>query len=214
SINGAGTLRIGSNYFPSGTNNFTSTSGSTVEYYDWAADGVFPTTPVTYYNLTLTHSLATSRIISFGSAATTINGSFVMSCSGTSLTFQLGDVVGTARSLAFNGDVTIGFGCTMNVLAASTVAHTLTCAGNFTNNGTVDLTNLADYSATATNKANVTFNGAADKILTINSVNTSFGNFTINKGTDQTFILSVVCSVAGTTPFDGNLSNNMITLTS
>ncbi len=213
SINGSGTLRVKSNYFPTGTNNFTTSTGSSVEYYDWSADALLPTSPVTYYNLTISHSLASSRIVTFGSAATTINGNFELVCTGTGLTFRLGDVVGTSRSLIFNGDVTIGSSCTMDVLAGTTTNHTLTCAGNFTNNGTLDLQNNADYAAAATNKANITFNGAADKILAINSSNTSFGNFTLDKGTDQTFILSVTCSVAGTSPFDGNLSNNMITLT-
>ncbi|MBK6834346.1 MAG: T9SS type A sorting domain-containing protein [Bacteroidetes bacterium] len=212
SINGLGTLRIGASYFPTGTNNFTTSVGSSVEYYDWASNTTLPTNVTTYYNLTLSHSLASTRTFTFGSAATTINGNFVLDCAGTGLVFQLGDVIGTVRTLVFNGDVTIGTNCTMNVLAGTTVTHSITCAGNFTNNGTLDLQNNADYTAGA-NTASITFNGAADKILSINAAATSFGSFTLNKGIDQTFILSVVCTVAGTAPFDGNLGNNMITLT-
>ena len=212
SINGLGTLRVGASYFPTGTNNFTTSVGSSVEYYDWAANTTLPTNVTTYYNLTLSHSLVSTRTFIFGSAATTINGSFVIDCTGTGLIFQLGDVTGTTRTLVFNGDVTIGASCTMNVLAGTTATHSITCAGNFTNNGTLDLQNNADYTAGA-NTASITFNGAEDKILSINSAATSFGSFTLNKGIDQTFILSVVCTVAGTAPFDGNLGNNMITLT-
>jgi len=213
SINGTGTLRVGASYFPTGTNNFTTSTGSSVEYYDWAANTTLPTNVTTYYNLTLSHSLASTRTFTFASAATTVNGNFILDCTGTGLVFQLGDVVGTARSLIFNGDVTIGANCTMNVLAGTTVTHSITCAGNFTNNGTVDLQNNADYSATVTNTSTITFNGSADKVLTLNTSTISFGGFTLDKGTDQTFILSVVCTVAGTTPFDGRIGNNMIVLT-
>lgn len=213
SINGLGTLRVAASYFPTGTNNFTTSIGSSVEYYDWAADNTLPTNLTTYYNLTLSHSLASTRTFSFGSAATTVNGNFILDCAGTGLVFQLGDVIGTARTLVFNGDVTIGTNCTMNVLAGTTVTHSITCAGNFTNNGTLDLQNNADYSATVTNTSTITFNGSSDKVLTINSSATSFGGFTLNKGSDQTFILSVLCTVAGTTPFDGRIGNNMIVLT-
>jgi fibronectin-binding autotransporter adhesin len=204
SINGAGKLRVaGAPYFPTGINNFTTTTGSTVEYYDWTADAVLPTGPVTYYNLTLTHTLGTTRIMKFGSAATTVNGNFIMSCSGTALKFQIGDVTGTARSLTFNGDVTIGTNCTMNVLAGTTVTHTMTCAGNFTNNGTLNLQNNANYSTTVTNTCTITFTGAANSTLALGaSSTTSFAAFKVNKGIDQTYILSVTSLVASA-PFNG-----------
>lgn len=90
SINGLGTLRVGASYFPTGTNNFTTSVGSSVEYYDWAANTTLPTNVTTYYNLTLSHSLASTRTFIFGSAATTINGNFILDCTGTGLVFSDG----------------------------------------------------------------------------------------------------------------------------
>jgi fibronectin-binding autotransporter adhesin len=212
-LEGEGTLRIGASYFPTATtNNFITVNGGTVEYYNFGAPTTLPATPTTYYNLTLSNSTVTNYTMNLGSALTVLGNFNITATSTGTLTFGIGNDVSTSRALVFNGNVTVGALCTLNISAGSTALHTISMAGNFTINGTVDLTNNADYAANTLGAASLTFTGLSDNTVSINNVSTSFYSFIVNKGVDQTFTLNVTASVA-TSPFDGFNSNNMITLT-
>ncbi len=212
-LEGEGTLRIGASYFPTTTtNNFITVNGGTVEYYNFGAPTTLPTTPTTYYNLTLSNSTVSNYTMNLGSALNVL-GNFNIAASSTgTLTFGIGNDVSTARTLVFSGNVTVGTSCTMGIGAVSTALHSVSMAGNFTINGTVDLTNNADYAANTLGAASLVFTGLSDNTVSINNTNTSFYSFNVNKGVDQTFILSVTATVA-TSPFDGVSGGNMITLT-
>jgi fibronectin-binding autotransporter adhesin len=212
-LEGEGTLRIGASYFPATTtNNFITVNGGTVEYYNFGAPTTLPTTPTTYYNLTLSNSTGTPYTMNLGSALTVLGTFNITATSTGTLAFGIGNDASTVRALVFNGNVTVGALCTMNIGAGSTALHTISMAGNFTINGTVDLNNNADYVANALGAASLTFTGLSDNTVSINNTNTSFYSFILNKGVDQTFVLSVTASVA-TSPFDGISGSNMITLT-
>jgi fibronectin-binding autotransporter adhesin len=212
-LEGEGTLRIGASYFPAvTTNNFITVNGGTVEYYNFGAPTTLPTSPTTYYHLTLSNSTGSNYILNLGSALTVL-GNFNLIASGAgTLTFGIGDEGLTQRSLVFNGNVVIGTSCTMAIGASSTALHSITMSGNFTINGTVDLNNNADYALNSLGAASLTFTGLSDNTISINNSNTSFFSFAVNKGVDQTFTLSVVATVA-TSPFDGRSGNEMVTLT-
>lgn len=211
-LEGEGTLRIGASYFPTvTTNNFITINGGTVEYYNFGAPTTLPTSPTTYFNLTLSNSTASNYVMNLGSALNVLGAFNVTSTASGTITFGIGDDVSTARTLQFSGNVTIGSNCIMGIGSASTTLHAITMSGNFTINGTVDLTNNADYATNTLGAASLTFTGLSDNTVSINNTNTSFYSFIVNKGVDQTFTLSVVASVA-TSPFDGRSSNEMITL--
>lgn len=212
-LEGEGTLRIAASYFPTVTSNtFITAAGGTVEYYNFGAPTTLPTSPTTYYHLTLSNSTGTNYVMNLGSSLTVL-GNFNVSASGAgTLTFGIGDDPSTSRNLVFSGSVTIGTACTMTIGATSTALHTITMSGNFTINGTVDLTNNADYATNTLGAASLTFTGLSDNTVSINNSNTSFFSFIVNKGVDQTFTLSVVATVA-TSPFDGRSGNEMVTLT-
>jgi hypothetical protein len=212
-LEGEGTLRIGTSYFPATTiNNFITVNGGTVEYYNFGAPTTLPTTPTTYYNLTLSNSTGTPYTMNLGSALTVLGNFNITATSTGTLVFGIGNDASTVRALVFNGNVTVGALCTMNIGAGSLALHTISMAGNFTINGMVDLNNNADYAANTLGAASLTFTGLSDNTLSINNTNTSFYSFILNKGVDQTFVLNVTASVA-TSPFDGISGNNMITLT-
>ncbi|HET8963790.1 MAG TPA: hypothetical protein VFM99_07830, partial [Chitinophagales bacterium] len=211
-LEGEGNLRIAASYFPVvTTNNFITTSGGTVEYYNFGGPTTLPTTPTTYYNLTLSNSTSTNYVMNLGSGLTVL-GVFSETATGSgSLTFGIGNDAGTSRSLVFYGNVNIGTNCTLGIGAASTALHNISMSGNFTIDGIVDLTNNADYATNTLGAASLTFTGLSDNTVTINNSNTSFFSFIVNKGVDQTFTLSVLASVP-TAPFDGKNGNEMVTL--
>lgn len=210
-LEGEGTLKIAASYFPAvTTNNFVTVAGGTVEYYNFGAPTTLPTTITTYYNLTLSNSTVSNYIMNLGSALNVL-GNFNMAATGTgTLAFGIGDDASTVRSLIFSGNVTIGNLCTMAIGASSTALHSISITKNLTINGTMDLTNNADYALNTLGAASLTFTGASDNTVSINGT-TSFYNFILNKGVDQTFTLSVTASVA-TSPFDGRNVNDMVTL--
>ncbi len=212
-LEGEGTLRIAASYFPTvTTNTFITAAGGTVEYYNFGAPTTLPTSPTTYYHLSLSNSTGTNYTMNLGSNLNVL-GNFTLSVSNTgTLTFGIGDDLATARTLTFSGNVTIGASCTMAIGSSSIALHAITIYGNFTINGTVDLNNNADYAVNTLGAASLTFMGLSDNTVSINSVNTSFYSFIVNKGVDQTFTLSVTATVA-TSPFDGRNGNNMVTLT-
>jgi fibronectin-binding autotransporter adhesin len=205
---GNGTLRINTvgNPFPNVSDvpgsNFLQTGGGTVQY-----EGGAYTLPdfTTYNNLTIAGTGAKS--FAPASATTfTLNGNLTVN---SQLTIG-GTGAAPVVTLNISGNLTVNSGATLNVGNASgTVQHAINLSGNLTNNGTIDLTNLAEGAnpfSTNGGSARIRFTGATDNTVTLNvGHNTQFGNFIVNKGTGQTNVLHVIVQAGAANPqFWGN----------
>jgi hypothetical protein len=124
----------------------------------------------------------------------------------------------TAQNMLVVGDVTIASGAIFDVAANLAATNTLSIQGNLTNNGIFDLI------AGATQICNVTFTGAANKLISgTTATRTDFNTLTINKGTDRTSILeatvnamtlnSSLATAMTLTNGTFRLSNSNVTLT-
>jgi hypothetical protein len=210
---GQGYFRLASVNFPVvTTNTFVDAGGGTVEYYN-ASDFTLPLTQSTYNNLTIN----TGSAIATQMSNIIINGNlYVMSG-----ILRINDNTSTVKkSLTVNGNVTVDSGASVRVGNGVTNTaiggtggtapylnyylnfHTVIFRGDFTNNGTVRFTNLLHplfgafppTTAGATSgAASVWFEGVADNTLTCNGP-TDFYNLVLNKGTDQTYSLTIYSS--------------------
>lgn len=207
---GQGILRLASVNFPVVTSNtLVNSGGGSVEYYN-SADFTLPSTQSVYNNLIINTPGATATQLS----DLVLNGSLVIRSGN----FRINNNTNTARlSLTINGSVTIDNGASVSVGNGVTNTaiggtggtapflnyylnfHTVIVRGDFTNNGTVRFTNLSypiynafppTVSGPTSGAASVYFEGAADNNLTCNGV-TDFYNLILNKGTDQTYSLTV-----------------------
>jgi hypothetical protein len=189
--------------------NFMTLDGGTVEYY--ALTGNIPldaSSIATYCNLiinldTVTQFATVTRNLTiFGSL--TVKGG----------TFQINDATTVKRTIIINGDFTVetnakvttgtGNTNTLNYRIQGTIFlppvgffhkifHELSIGGNFTNNGIVRFTNLLrpNYGEFANNGAvTVRYTGERNSALTLNG-RTDFYNLIVDKGTDQTYILTI-----------------------
>jgi fibronectin-binding autotransporter adhesin len=208
SLSGGGTLKIKSGNFPTiTTNNFASSaaSGATVNYYDFA--GTLPVS-INYPNLTFSNSTGTSNIISFantGAYAFTIGGNFITQTTGAgTLSVKFGTQATNVIALTINGNVTIGVNTTWGV-ASFNAFHTITLFGNMTNNGTVQFSNTAAYTASASTNGvvNTTFSGATDNTLACNGLTNLF-SLIVDKGIGSTNILSVTSTSTSNLVFFGD----------
>lgn len=191
---GAGTLKIGSAFFPAiTTNSFLSNfaAGATVEYYNFT--GTIPVS-INYPNLTFSNTTTTNHVIAFSNAsayAFTIFGNLVTRTTATgSLTVNLGTQNTNIITLTVNGNVTIGSNSTWGVGAFNAI-HSITLQGNITNNGMIDFSNGTQYTASTTGAANVTFTGATDNTFSCNGI-TDLYSLTLNKGLGSANTLSVL----------------------
>jgi fibronectin-binding autotransporter adhesin len=203
---GNGTLRISTGSFPTvsdvAASNFLQTGGGTVQY-----EGGAYTLPnfTTYNNLTIAGTGAKSFAPT--SATTfTLNGNLTVN---SQLTIG-GTGTPPVVTLNISGNLTVNSGATLNVgSAGGVVQHIINLSGNLTNNGTIDLTNLAEGAnpfSTNGGSARIRFTGATDNTVTLNvGHSTQFGNFIVNKGTGQTNVLHVVVPAGAANPqFWGN----------
>jgi hypothetical protein len=208
SLSGKGVYRLKSAAFPTAaTDLFSATDGGTVEYYN-NTNINFPATQASYNNLKINCSgyLATQL------NNITVNGNLDIS----SGTFRINDGTNTRLTLVIKGDVTVNTGASLIVGTGKTItntnpvlagaggtapyldyyvgqAHRVDIYGDFTNNGTVRFTNqpFPVFNAFPSDGiASVFFRGASDNTLTCNGT-TDFYNLIIDKGTDQTFILTL-----------------------
>ena len=204
-LRGSGILKLSSAQFPAATlNTFVTTDGGTTEYNH---SGLMPATQSVYYNL----SIATGGTVTLP-ANITLNGNLNVKQG----TFQINDNTSRRLVLDIKGDVSIdntglirvGTGRTNPTTTTPTgivgttngfldyyelQSHRIQIAGNFTNNGSVRFTNQAfpDYNNFPINGfATVYFQGTADKTLICNG-QTDFYNLVLDKGTDQTYKLTV-----------------------
>ena len=212
-LSGSGTLKIKAGYFPAiTTNNFVtaSASGATVEFYDFT--GLLPVS-INYPNLTFTNTTGTDHTITFSNSlaySLTVFGNFITQTTSTgSLNVTLGNQATHGINASIRGDLTIGSGTTFST-GVFNVIHAISLHGNMTNNGTVDLSNSAQYTTSTSGAATVTFTGAADKILACNGV-TDFYTLTVDKGLSSTNILSVTST--STANFNLYGSGKLLTVT-
>jgi len=207
---GQGTLKLASDNFPSvGINTFISQGGGTTEYYN-SANFVLPTTQTTYNNLSInTIGYTTTQLSNIS-----LNGNLHVK----SGTFRINDNSSSSKlTLIISGNVTVdenafisvgngvtnstigGSGGTAPFLAYYLNFHTVVINGNFTNNGTVEFTNLTypiynafppTIAGATSGAASVYFMGASDNTLDCNGI-TNFYNLIIDKGIDRTFKLTI-----------------------
>ncbi|HOK26160.1 MAG TPA: HYR domain-containing protein, partial [Bacteroidales bacterium] len=213
-LRGGGTLKLSSSSFPSPvtTNTFVTTDGGTTEYN---AAVTLPAAQTTYYHLSIR---APGTVIQTGNL--TLNGNLLVRQG----TFQINNATAQRLSLVINGNVVVDNGASITVGTGVTntqtsplgitgttggfvnyyelQSHRIQIYGDFTNNGTVRFTNLPYpvynsfppiVNGPTTGFATVYFNGAADRTLTCNG-QTDFYNLIIDKGTDQTFKLTIYSS--------------------
>jgi hypothetical protein len=206
-LQGNGTIRISTGAFPtllSSSHPFLQAGGGTVRYEGAAYN--LPNTPTTYNNLTI----AGTGVKSFApiSATTyTLNGNLTVAEN----TLTIGGT-GTAPQVQLDvlGNLIVNSGATLNVGSSSNaIQHVINLSGNLTNNGTIDLTNLTEGAnpfTTTGGSARIRFTGATDNTVTLNvGHSTQFGNFIVNKGTGQTYVLYVNVQTGAASPqFWGN----------
>jgi hypothetical protein len=203
-LRGQGTLKIASAVFPfATTNTFVKANGGTTEYYS-ASNFTLPSTQQEFNNLVINES---------GITATQkndihLNGDLFVKAG----TFRINDNSSTSRlSLEIDGAVNVNSGGAITVGTGNTVSgntsggtapftnyynsnsHRVVVNGDFTNNGTVRFTNQSapGYNSFPNNGfATVYFVGASDNTLYCNG-KTDFYNLVLDKGSDQTFKLTV-----------------------
>ncbi|HEY5469233.1 MAG TPA: hypothetical protein VIK07_01790, partial [Bacteroidales bacterium] len=211
-LRGQGTLQLATVNFPAATlNTFVNTGGGTTEYNN-LADFNFPASQLIYNNLTVN----ASGVIGTQLDNLLINGDLYVKQGN----FKINDDASAAKlTLTINGNVTVdnggiisvGYGATNPAIGAVTIGgaapfidyytsfHTVIIKGNFTNNGSVRFTNLPypvynAFPATSpdgtTGAASVYFQGSTNNILICNGV-TDFYNLILDKGTDQTYKLTI-----------------------
>ena len=206
-LRGDGILKLASDNFPSAiTNTFVSTDGGTTEYNH---NGTMSPTQLTYYHLTVRSSGTVTQVSDI-----TLNGNLQVRQG----TFQINDGSSRRLKLIINGNVTVDNSCFLTVGTGGTnsqvsplgitgntgiflnyyetQSHRVQIYGDFTNNGTVRFSNrvFPVYNQLASNGfATVYFNGLTDKTLACNG-QTDFYNLVLDKGSDQTFKLTVTSS--------------------
>lgn len=192
-LGGSGTLRIGSGYFPSVVSNTFSLnagSGATVEFYNFS--GNLPGS-INYPNLLFTNSTAADHTISVSNTSgynLLVRGNLITQATGAgALTVLLGTQASNKINLTVQRNVTIGTGTTFGV-GTFNANHTITLYGNLTNNGTVDLSNSAQYTSANNGSASLTFTGTTNNVMACNGT-TDLYTLTVDKGSGSTYILSV-----------------------
>jgi hypothetical protein len=206
SLAGQGMYRLSSVSFPVTANNsFVTSMGGTVEYCNTSA---FNLPLQEYYNL----NINSPGIVATQLNDLTINGNFHVISGG----FRINDGTNARRSLIVYGNVTVNAEGSISVGTGNTTtiadpasdirggsaplisyyagqSHTVQIYGDLTNNGIVRFTNQAFpvFNQFPVNGiASVFFRGAQDNAITANGI-TDLYNLIIDKGTDQTFTLSV-----------------------
>jgi hypothetical protein len=184
-IRGKGLLRLSTATYPSGDwSNFVSEEGGTIEYYN---SGNFNFSQLVYNNLII--NLSTGAVTATLAGNMTINGDLTV----TSGNFQVNNTVSTGRNLDIAGDVFIASIGRMSI-GTGAAYHRITVKGDFTNEGTVRLTNQASPNYTTppgNGLSDLVFNNPnAHQNLVCNG-QSDFYRIEIDKGIDQTYILNI-----------------------
>lgn len=211
---GQGTLRLASVNFPAVvTNTLINAGGGTVEYYN-AASFNLPIAQTTYNNLTINCAGQTATQL----MNLTLNGNLLVK-SGTfqindnTATRRQLTVTGNVTVNA-GGAISVGNGVTNTTTNPASItttvagpfidyydnhSHRVVIFGDFVNNGTVNFSNIPypvynsfppTTTGATTGFATVYFRGSTNNVLTCNN-STSFYNIVLDKGTDQTYSLTI-----------------------
>jgi hypothetical protein len=201
-INGGGRILLSGDHFPSGDASDFVTEGEgegTVEYY---GTSFILSTSHTFYDVEVNMSSGSESLVI--TSDYTLNGDLLL----TQGDFQINNASNTnPLDLDVTGDVTVNSGASVSVGTADAyddVAndgygnyhkgfHEFLVGGDFTNNGTVRMTNLAvpDYANRATNGAvSLVMYGATDSRLACNNT-TDLYNLVVDKGSDRTYELEL-----------------------
>jgi fibronectin-binding autotransporter adhesin len=189
--------------------NFLTSTGGTVEYYGATGTFYIDDSRPSYKNLIVNLGAASAIMITRRNL--TIYGNMTISVG----VFQINDATNSAKRTIYingnltvqvNGKITTGSGNTNATTNYSIAAvnlppggqfhsfyHEVFIGGDFTNNGSVRFTNLTapNYGEFANNGAvTVRMTGTSNNTLTCNGI-TDFYNLVIDKGIDQTYILTV-----------------------
>ena len=210
SLSGQGTLQLGStvaDYFPNTiTNTFVAAGGGTTEY-----NASVNITQTTHNNLSINTG---GTVIYKNNASTlTINGNLLVKQGN----FQINDATPQRIKVTISGNVNVNVGASFTVGSGNTVnsgdtpttvaiggvapftnyydleTHRIVVNGDFTNKGIVKFTNQTypQFNAYSSNgAATVYFQGSTNNTLSCNG-NTDFYNLVLDKGTNQTFLLTV-----------------------
>lgn len=180
SILGSGRILLKGDNFPSGNATHFITKGQGEGTVVFQGNSFSLTNARTYYNVEV--EMTSGQILTLASNIT-INGNLSL-ISGT---FNVGNNA-TTRTLVVNEDITVSSGATFGVGNANAI-HILDLFGNFLNSGTVQFSNAAQYAVPTTGALKIYFKGASNKQLTANGA-TNFYRMFVNKGVDQSYILS------------------------
>lgn len=192
-LSGQGLLRLNSISFPSATSTpFNATGGGTVEYYNLSA--TLPTTVTSYNNLWLTKDDNTSTTYHYtlGSNLTTFGDLRVRNLLNIGTTaFTIGNSTANRTLNIFgslvNGDAAGGPTTTVISIGGFNAEHVANIYGNLINYATIDFSNDAQY-ATPTQRLRLNFLGSTNNQFFCDGPTEVF-DVTVNKGTDQTYVL-------------------------
>lgn len=197
-VTGSGLLKISSTSFPSGTfTAFVSSTGGTVEYYN--VNGTMPAN-LTYNNLIISNNTGSANTCVFGNGTNptnyTLNGDLTLNNTGAgTLQVTLGNAATNVINFTVNKNVTVSSGVTFNAGNFNAI-HQLEVFRNFTNNGLVQFSNSAQFTAATNGAVNVKFSGLTGAVFACNS-NTNIYSLILNKGIDAGTTLQVTSSLAG-----------------
>ncbi len=205
-IIGGGRILLSADNFPSGDASHFYTAGEgegTVRYY---GGSYTLNKALHFYNLEIMLNASTNKLTLLKDY--TINGDFLVSTG----IFQINDNSATTIlnitakndvTVNANGKITVGTGNTIGSYSIPSslpssgnfhkIFHQFKIGGNLINNGTIRLTNQADpiYNQfTSTGAATVIFDKANNATALLNGI-TDFYNLIVDKGTDQTYILTI-----------------------
>lgn len=193
-VTGEGLLRLSSNTFPTGTfTSFVSSIGGTIEYYDFGGAGTNLPNQNTYNNLIFSNSMGVNHTLIFPSAAAityTVNGNLTILKTGAgNMELRLGSAA-FVINLNITKGLNVGAGCSLTCSNFNAI-HNIRVGFDFINEGIVDLSNSAQFVASTNGAANVIFNGLQNSnFICYNQ--TDVYTLQVNKGTDQTYILSLI----------------------
>ena len=182
-IRGAGLLRIANILVPSGNYlEFVAPTGGTIEYYNY--NGGLATN-IPYYNNVIMSGTGT-KVIGGPTRTITVNGNFSVT-GGTAL---IGFGSGNKLTVNIYGDVTIAAGASVTI--GNDQIHDLIFYKDLVNNGSIDITNAAQYAdATGLGAANLTMKGTSDNSISGTGSKFDLYKLIVDKGVDQTYILDV-----------------------
>jgi hypothetical protein len=197
-VSGSGRIKINTNSFPIGTYTaFMASTGGTIEFYD--ISGIMPNIS-TYNNVIISNSTASANTVVFANPSNptsyVLNGDLTLNNTGAgSLQVTLGNAATNVINLTVNKSVTVSAGVTFNAGSFNAI-HQLEVFRNFTNNGNVQFSNSAQFTAATNGAVDLKFSGSTNAAFNCNTA-TNVYTLILNKGIDAGTTLQVTSAVSG-----------------